>query len=203
MSPCARGLTQPSKKRNRLAASPCTIFSMSSTGYGRRWRLNWMFRWGGLAVCALVAGVWVASHYWQAYWWLPRRLVVIERGSIVCFGQLMRDALQDLVDLQLSRSGAYPYKATSGFEVSHAQVLHYCRPVTSWRPHWNSTFWSLPLGNAFLLAVAPTALFWRSELRRRHRERINHCFKCGYNLTGLADGAACPECGQGRAADGA
>ncbi|MCC6322221.1 MAG: hypothetical protein IT438_12380 [Phycisphaerales bacterium] len=54
-----------------------------------------------------------------------------------------------------------------------------------------------PLWFPLLLAAAPTALAWRSELRRRRRERGGKCAKCGYDLAGLArgGGAACPECG--------
>ena len=93
---------------------------------GRRWRLNWLLRWGGLAVCVLVAGVYVGGLWW----------------------------------------------------------------VLSLNILWLALF----------LFAAPTALAWLSELRRRRRECLNHCTKCGYDLAGLDVNAAggCPECGCGR-----
>jgi hypothetical protein len=35
------------------------------------------------------------------------------------------------------------------------------------------------------------------RVRRMRRERRNRCVKCGYDRTGLAIGAVCPECGSG------
>jgi hypothetical protein len=36
-------------------------------------------------------------------------------------------------------------------------------------------------------------------IRRRRRRSLNRCVKCGYDLNGLAAGAACPECAHPRA----
>ena len=67
------------------------------------------------------------------------------------------------------------------------------RPFT-WLPHydtsamdywWVCPLWPIPLG-AGLVAV------WLWRLDRFPR---GHCRRCGYDLTGLAAGAVCPECG--------
>ncbi|HZW07535.1 MAG TPA: hypothetical protein VFF65_10465 [Phycisphaerales bacterium] len=52
--------------------------------------------------------------------------------------------------------------------------------------------WPLPVAGVLIAAPA-----WRSLRRRRAAER-GACTGCGYSLAGLADGAACPECGTPR-----
>ena len=51
--------------------------------------------------------------------------------------------------------------------------------------------------NTFFYAL-PIALLWLAPgtIRRWHRRRHSHCPVCNYNLTGLATGSACPECGK-------
>ena len=74
VSLCARArpsLQRKASERSTHRASGTIHRTMSSStttrGRGRRrWRrLNWLLRWGGLAVCAVVAGVWGMSERWQ------------------------------------------------------------------------------------------------------------------------------------------
>lgn len=51
---------------------------------------------------------------------------------------------------------------------------------------------------ATLFAIPAPLVLW---LTRRRRHRLGHCTNCNYNLTGLALGAPCPECGTLRRAN--
>ena len=58
----------------------------------------------------------------------------------------------------------------------------------------------VPLWIPVLAASGSAGLLWRSAIRDRRRWLVGHCASCGYDQQGLAAGAACPECGAGKAA---
>jgi len=73
---------------------------------------------------------------------------------------------------------------------------------------WGDLFWCpqrlgtatvreflIPFWIPFLIAAAPTFLLWRADRRATRREREGHCPTCGYDRSGLAPDAPCPECG--------
>ena len=49
----------------------------------------------------------------------------------------------------------------------------------------------IPVWLLVLLTGGPTLLIWRN----RRADQLNICPKCDYDLTGLPQGRACPECG--------
>ena len=53
----------------------------------------------------------------------------------------------------------------------------------------------IPLWILVVLSAVPTALLWRRDHILTKRARAGRCPKCNYDLSGLAAGAACPECG--------
>ena len=54
----------------------------------------------------------------------------------------------------------------------------------------------IPLWFPLLLAAVPTVVMFRSDRRRRLRERSEACIHCGYSRVGLPADRACPECGK-------
>ncbi|MGH7133345.1 MAG: hypothetical protein ACREJO_15535 [Phycisphaerales bacterium] len=57
------------------------------------------------------------------------------------------------------------------------------------------TLWALALASF----LSGGFLLW-SARRARRRAMSGVCLKCGYDLSGLAAGSPCPECGKGAAA---
>lgn len=55
----------------------------------------------------------------------------------------------------------------------------------------------VPLWIPFLLFGVPSALLWPRGRMLAKGSRAGCCVRCGYDLSGLAAGSACPECGSG------
>ena len=147
----------------------------------------------------MVAGAWVANVWWDFNLLLRGRRVsiLLSRGEV--------DAMYS--------EGEVGSKLEGGFTMQRATDWPW---DTRWLPHWRIIHANLLMPNdttrngvifacvmpyrcILLLAATPTALAWRSELRRRSRKRSNiTCNKCDYDLAGLAGDAACPECGRER-----
>ena len=71
----------------------------------------------------------------------------------------------------------------------------------AWLPGWRgSGLGEMGLSIPLWCLAAPFAWFAVSTEvrhgRRLKREQIGKCLKCGYDRAGLAEGAACPECGK-------
>lgn len=71
-----------------------------------------------------------------------------------------------------------------------------------WQPYWSGSAAGFCSGKIvalwpFVLISTGTALWlWRRDALLRRRERVGVCVQCGYDRVGLAESAACPECGR-------
>ena len=136
-------------------------------------------KWGGAAVTVLLVAVWIGSGWFNLGW-------DSKAGSMVyiCMGRLGI----------ASFSGPDPPGMTHGwqayFSAFELQWWFECDGNDAW--------WSLqtPLWMPTCAALILTTAAWRLDTLARRRARVGFCPKCGYDRTGLAAGAVCPECGK-------
>ena len=143
---------------------------------GRVWRVG---KWGGLALTAIVATLWLGSRWW----WLrvetsrlPPRWVEIRRGEVA----YTHDTPLFIV---IDASRPYSFLRRNQF------------PGFEWKPAWDvlgtrTGTIHVPLWVLLLAIASPTAFLWYCA----RRPPPGHCQRCGYDLTGNVSGR-CSECG--------
>lgn len=159
-----------------------------------------VLRWGGAGFALLVLTCW-ASTFW-AY----SRLDTPTRGEVIlALGTLeFRNAhyWDNTPGIDLSSILDLPTPSWSLDTLASRQSLSAWARSLAWlpacerTPTWKgntSTLVRIPLWIPFTMSAAVSVWAWR-----RHWKRNRHglCAKCGYDLAGLPDGAACPECGK-------
>ena len=155
---------------------------------GVRWRAGWVLRWGGPAVCVLVAMAYAASTArvrWVTYSG-PHRYV----GLGFFRGALTVSAVEYLARTNQVSTWSYRSHSVRGW------------PTRSWRAclGWRFKWWrtrqefsaSVPLWAVLAAGCAASLPAWAVRSRRRAK---GACRRCGYDLAGLGAGAVCPECG--------
>ena len=182
----------------------------------RRRRLRKILKWTGLSLCALFAGLWLASLRWNVSYFerLHHRLdddalaVRLERGALLFstydYAARYADMNGTIIwsDKTATRIGTGSVHDTVVIARDEGLVIKPAVPRTYWRPDMHSArfFAQLDVPLWLLLAVValPTAcLFWRD----RRRYGPHQCQHCGYDLTGNTSGT-CPECGSTTSARG-
>jgi len=141
-------------------------------------RIRKTIKWGGAAVTVLLVVVWIGSAWRELGWYTARATNVHIAGGQMGF-------------LYFSGKGS-----------SSAQ------PGLHWEPvNWPFKWWFFWVHNAYYTSLMipcwlplacvlpPTVVAWRRDTLARCRAKLNLCPKCGYDRTGLAAGAKCPECG--------
>ena len=145
-------------------------------------------KWAGLAVTMLLLLTWAWSCHGGWLWYSSGHVVGCRAGCI---------ALPDWFGC-----GPHVIPPPVRPQVAGLERFYFAR---QWqirlRPHidlemawWGEPLQMTPLSMPFLAAAVPTAWLW---WRDRRRSGNGHC-PCGYDLAGLGDGAACPECGERR-----
>jgi hypothetical protein len=149
-----------------------------------RRRTPTVLKWTGASLCALNFTTWVASGW--------RTLMVAERWTGYNFLVIANGGT-----LQVCRFGSPLSPSTRSRAVRPRSET----PLWTW---WDfginaipsgPNSWELyaPLWVPFLLVGIPSVMLWRSD----HVRPLGACRTCGYDLSGLTPGGACPECGKG------
>ncbi|MCZ6815847.1 MAG: hypothetical protein O7F76_04005 [Planctomycetota bacterium] len=140
----------------------------------RRSRLLRVAKWGGVVVCVLLAGAWLASLRWSGAYVVSNtsRTQVVGIGAGAIHYQFLRFRVLGLAD------GWRPERTTSAIwwpDYRAAPMPGFMLSIPLW----------MPLVTTVLLAASCVLL---------DRPLPGHC-PCGYNLRGNESGT-CPECGQ-------
>jgi hypothetical protein len=161
-----------------------------------------MLRWGVLALATLPALLLTGALVASAGWSIQRRWhgISLERGTYHS-GEVQLDHgvlrwelhgerpvpgfFDDLVDWSSFESG---YGLLEGWDLL---------PVIRGEDDGVFARGEVRLPLPWLVVTAPTVLMWIGVWRRRGRGRAGCCSGCGYDRKGLAQEAACPECGAG------
>jgi len=141
----------------------------------------------GMALCVIIAGLWVVSGWSWVSWEIYR--------------SAQWGLLTGVSDGRLTLASAWgPYSPSRQSRLIWGMVSR-GPGVPTWRPWFEyedfrgSAFSALgqvlwiPLWAPLIVVAAPTAIMWR----RLRRPLPGHC-RCGYNLEGITSGV-CPECG--------
>ena len=146
-------------------------------------QLRRLAKWVGVAICTLIAVVWVIGGWWYAYYAIrPEITLHIDSGCVSY--------------IQIARIPTYRRKRDRNLAQFEIAFSPFPTPKWKWTPKYlaskGNRLLTLPCWIPLLFVGLPTAiLFWRD---RRRRIPAAHCQKCGYDLTGNTSGR-CPECG--------
>jgi hypothetical protein len=140
-------------------------------------RIRKFFKWGGLVVSVLLLTVWVGSAFVTCSWMSGSgHEIALDKGRI--FYQWYQRTKQP--QLPVSKWWTRPQP-----QISFA--LDYAQSNVRW-------FVAIPVWPFVALSLATTAAAWRMDIIARRKSRLGGCPACGYDRTGLAPAAPCPEC---------
>ena len=181
-----------------LAALPrFVLFRMDSPRHPRRHRLRRAAKWAGAGLCAASLCGWLSS-----FWFHLHVIVAVRDGDFWSVESLHGSLVASNIDC----GGPVPNKARVGIPYFFARRLNYGMHYESpWWVGWSVlrgamgpgsclTTTHVPYWVAALIVFLPTACLFHLDRRRFAPGR---CQRCGYDLSGLPPGAACPECGKG------
>jgi hypothetical protein len=140
-------------------------------------RIRKFFKWGGLVVSVLL-------------------LTFIAISAFFGFAYVSRSG--DFPFLQSGRVGHNWSSSSRTFPTSGFDAWRLPKPTLEWWVHWRFMTGGktvvIPLWPFVTLSLATTATAWRMDIIARRKSRLGGCPACGYDRTGLAPAAPCPEC---------
>ena len=143
-------------------------------------------KWGGAVVSVVLLVVWVGSGWsWMSWGDTGGLSANVWRGQFFIKREGIPAPHQNL-GFGFVRTG--PFRLIWGYYMGRSPV------------GWVVTIPVWALSGPVTIA---TAAAWRLDALPRRRARAGLCPKCGYNRTGLAPGAVCPECGSAASVAGA
>ncbi|MFT3683681.1 MAG: hypothetical protein QM783_01940 [Phycisphaerales bacterium] len=146
----------------------------------------------------LAAAVWFLSGWYRLAIVRGKWTTTFQGGHVVSVG-----LTPDSPRISVMAHGGHPsltaYKWTAfppsiwgvEFQWSVLLVSHAYNPLNGYSA-WSVVVWPVPVA---LCGAGALMLAWGRRARRRAMRGL--CAKCGYSLSGLAEGKACPECGEG------
>lgn len=162
-----------------------------------RGRRSLIASWGLIACGVAVAGVVIASRWYDGYsnvgaWW---SLQIYSGRFVMASGwdtPITPNCGLRLNDPpSLSWTTRQPIARRLSVDARILTIGHYKAPSGAF--WWMAEVMLWPFAVAFLSGGALMVVSGR-KFTRRTKER--QCLACGYNLAGLKAGAACPECGR-------
>jgi len=140
-------------------------------------RIRKTVKWGGAVITALLVTVWLGSGHWNVIWTGDGWSVGLARGRLIA-GRFHLAPLQaPLRGLEIQ---ALPYSIKLWFLTRSDRIM---------------TYSGIPLWLFASATLATSVIAWRMDAAARENIGRSPCAKCGYDRTGLAAGAVCPECG--------
>ncbi len=136
--------------------------------------------WGGLALALFLTGLWWYSVYRHVFYTLPNGWSA--------------HLLHGCCKVNYDDPSVVLWTSLGWMDVPDRNRLWW------WFTYYSYEFGKfliVPLWPLILVSSGASATAWLFDARARRRARVGQCFRCGYDLSGLAPGAACPECGKG------
>ena len=176
----------------------------------RRSRTRRVLKWICTTICALIAGMWLLSSWYNVVFFYSRshgEAASVNGGVVHVWWEDRARAQQQQraasqAGLRWERPADFPLVHVS--RIKDAPKLYWIIPTYRaagsqaqqgiTRPQGH--LW-IPLWLLFVLIGIPTGLLWW----RDRRIPSSHCQNCGYDLTGNVSGR-CPECGTAVPSDG-
>ena len=121
----------------------------------------------------IVAGVWVSSILWVAWWTGAGCVFEIGNGAVA-----------------MLPGASYLPRAYAGKSFDVTAWQERCVPELYSPPTWKGWGISLPMWAFLLLMIVPASRAWLAKPLCP-----SACSRCGYDRAGLAAGSLCPECG--------